>query len=93
MADEWLTVPGSTGCAGVKVFMGSSTGLPAITFQAGFSPATATAPAGVPIGIELLGRPFTEPTLIKLAYSYEQATHHRKPPLSTPALPGESFSY
>ncbi|MGC4071505.1 MAG: amidase family protein [Nibricoccus sp.] len=74
-------------------FMGSSTGLPALTFQAGFSPVLSTAPIGVPIGIELLGRPFSEPTLLKLAYAYEQATHHRKPPVSVPPLPGEIFTY
>jgi amidase len=50
-----------------------------------------TVPAGftrdrLPVGITFLGRPYAEPTLIKLAYSYEQATHHRKPPPSTPPL-------
>jgi amidase len=74
-------------------FMGSSTGLPAITFPGGFSPVTATAPIGVPIGIEFLGRPFSEATLISLAYSFEQATQHRTPPVSTPSLPGETFTY
>jgi Asp-tRNA(Asn)/Glu-tRNA(Gln) amidotransferase A subunit family amidase len=32
------------------------------------------------------GRPWSEATLIRLAYSYEQATHHRRPPVSTPPL-------
>ena len=41
---------------------------------------------GIPAGITFLGRPFSEPTLLKLAYSYEQATHHRRPPPTTPAL-------
>jgi amidase len=41
---------------------------------------------GLPAGITFLGRGYEEPTLIKLAYAYEQATHHRKPPASTPAL-------
>ena len=55
---------------------------------------TITVPAGfttdqLPVGISFLGRPFSEGALIKLAYSYEQATLHRKPPSSTPALPGE----
>ena len=48
---------------------------------------------GLPISIELLGRPFSEPTLIRLAYAYEQATHHRLVPTMTPALDGESFTY
>jgi hypothetical protein len=35
---------------------------------------------GLPVGISFLGRAWSEPTLIKLAYAYEQATRHRKPP-------------
>jgi Asp-tRNA(Asn)/Glu-tRNA(Gln) amidotransferase A subunit family amidase len=51
-----------------------------------------TVPAGftsdnLPVGITFLGRPYDEATLLKLAYSYEQATHHRVPPKTTPALP------
>lgn len=41
---------------------------------------------GLPAGITFLGRAYDEPTLFRLAYAYEQATHHRKPPASTPAL-------
>jgi Asp-tRNA(Asn)/Glu-tRNA(Gln) amidotransferase A subunit family amidase len=41
----------------------------------------------LPVGITFFGRPYDEPTLLKLAYSYEQATHHRVPPKTTPALP------
>lgn len=74
-------------------FMASGTGLPAITFPGGFSPVTPTAPIGVPIGIEFLGRPFSEAKLISLAYAFEQATKHRTPPVSTPSLPGEKFTY
>jgi Asp-tRNA(Asn)/Glu-tRNA(Gln) amidotransferase A subunit family amidase len=46
-------------------------------------------PDGIPVGIEFLGRPFSEGTLFKLAYGYEQATRHRRTPWTTPALPGE----
>jgi Asp-tRNA(Asn)/Glu-tRNA(Gln) amidotransferase A subunit family amidase len=42
---------------------------------------------GLPAGITFLGGPFSEPTIIKLAYAYEQATRHRRPPTTTPALP------
>jgi hypothetical protein len=42
-------------------------------------------PGGFPVGIELLGRAFAEPTLLGLAYSFEQATHHRRLPQLTPA--------
>ena len=74
-------------------FMGSSTGLPAITVPGGFSPSSAEAPIGVPIGVEFLGRPFSESRLIALAYAFEQQTNHRRPPASTPSLPGETFTY
>jgi amidase len=58
-------------------------GFPAITVPAGFTP------DGLPVGIEFMARPYAEPTLFRFAYAYEQATHHRKPPASTPALRGE----
>ena len=32
----------------------------------------------------LFGKPYSEPTLLKLAYAYEQATHHRMPPKTAP---------
>jgi len=35
---------------------------------------------GLPVGISFFGRAWSEPTLIKLAYAYEQATKHRRPP-------------
>ena len=55
-------------------------GLPAVTVPAGF------AEDGMPVGVELLGRAFAEPALITLAYAYEQATHPRRPPVTTPSL-------
>src|ERR1700731_2084219 len=61
-------------------------GFPAIEVPGGFSTPTTDAPIGVPVGMELLGRAWAEPELIKLAYGFEQATHLRKPPVSTPAL-------
>lgn len=73
--------------------LASGTGFPAITVPGGFSSSSESAPIGVPIGIEFFGRPFSEPTLIKLAYSYEQATMNRLIPTSVPSLPGETFEY
>src|SRR6266404_4960828 len=67
------------------------TGFPAIEVPAGFSTPTADAPIGVPVGIEFLGRAWAEPELIKLAFGFEQVTHLRKPPVSTPALPASRF--
>jgi len=66
--------------------LASLAGFPAITVPAGFSVPTASAPIGVPVGIEFLGQPFSEPQLLKIAYSFEQATHARKPPRSAPPL-------
>jgi amidase len=51
-----------------------------ISVPAGFTP------AGLPVGITFFGRAFSEAALIKLAYAYEQSTHHRTPPKATPAL-------
>lgn len=62
------------------------TGLPGLVIPAGFSPATATAPLGVPVGIELVGRPFAEATLIRLGYAFEYATHFRHPPVLPPLV-------
>src|SRR6516225_4810750 len=67
--------------------LASVTGFPAITVPAGFSKPTATAPLGVPIGMDILGRPWSEGRLIQIAHGFEQATHFRKPPNSAPPLP------
>lgn len=69
--------------------LSNGTGFPAVTFQAGFSPATPSAPLGVPIGAELLGLDFTEDKLLSFVYALEQAAPQRKAPLSTPPLAGE----
>lgn len=69
--------------------LSNGTGYPAVTFQAGFSAPTASAPLGVPIGAELLGLDFTEDKLLSYVYALEQAGSPRKAPLSTPPLPGE----
>ena len=66
----------------------SITGLPAVLVPAGY-----TKKENGPIAIEFLGAPFSEPTLFKLAYAYEQISKNRKLPNSVPALPGERFSY
>ncbi len=56
------------------------TGFPAITVPMGFVRET------LPVGLQFLGDAWSEPTLIRLAYSYEQATRHRRPPPTTPSL-------
>ncbi len=52
-------------------------GLPGISIPCGFTK------AGLPIGLQLIGKPFDEATILKVAHTYEQATdwHRRRPPL------------
>ena len=57
---------------------------PPTPFPAGFNAKDA------PFGVTFSGPAFSEPKLIGYAYAFEQATLHRVPPESTPALPGES---
>jgi len=68
--------------------LASVTGFPVITVPAGFSAPTASAPLGVPVGMDMLGKPWNEGRLIELAYGFEQTVQARKPPKSTPALVG-----
>jgi Asp-tRNA(Asn)/Glu-tRNA(Gln) amidotransferase A subunit family amidase len=53
--------------------------------------ASITVPSGftadnLPVGLTFFGKPYSEPALLKLAYAYEQLTHHRIPPKTTPPL-------
>ena len=57
-----------------------ATGFPAITVPMGYTRAV------LPAGLQLLARPFAEGTLFRLAYAYEQATRHRRPPPTVPPL-------
>ena len=62
-------------------FFSPYTGFPAITVPMGYSH------GGVlPAGLQFFGRAWDERTLIRLAYSYEQATHWRRAPTTTPPL-------
>jgi Asp-tRNA(Asn)/Glu-tRNA(Gln) amidotransferase A subunit family amidase len=56
------------------------TGFPAVTVPMGFTE------SGLPAGLQILGDAFSEATLFGIAYGYEQATLHRRPPASTPPL-------
>jgi amidase len=41
---------------------------------------------GLPVGISFFGRAYSEPVLLKIAFAYEQATKHRKPPKFLPGI-------
>ena len=62
-------------------FYSPTTGFPAINVPMGF-----TRGGTLPAGMTIYGRAWSEPLLVKLAYAYEQATHHRRPPSTTPPL-------
>lgn len=53
-----------------------STGFPAITVPMGYTRGNT-----LPAGLQFLGRAWSEPRLLELAFAYEQATHHRRPPV------------
>jgi amidase len=68
----------------------NSRGFPAMTVPAGFTTEVydrgadgnllPPKPAALPVGIDFLGLPFSEPKLFEIASAYEKATHHRVPP-------------
>jgi Asp-tRNA(Asn)/Glu-tRNA(Gln) amidotransferase A subunit family amidase len=62
-------------------FFSPTTGFPAIQVPMGY-----TRGGVLPAGLTFYGRAWSEATLIKLAYAYEQATRHRHAPVSTPPL-------
>lgn len=65
---------------GATCALSAQTGLPALTMPAGFTG------DGLPTGLELLGRPFSDARLVQYAYAFEQSGPRRKAPPTTPAL-------
>ena len=70
-------VPASISCA-----LGAHSGFPVLAMPAGFTA------AGVPVGLELLGRPFSDARLVSLGYAFEQSGSRRMSPPTTPPLSG-----
>ncbi|QJX00761.1 amidase [Frigoriglobus tundricola] len=71
----WVTdlLAGDRYIGGDIISVAAVAGYPSITVPAGFF-------FGLPIGLGWIGRAWSEPTLLKLAYAFEQATKARKPP-------------
>ncbi len=74
-------VPG--GAAGSGSNIANLTGFPDLIVPAGFTT------DDLPVGLSFLGTAFSEPKLLALGYSFEQATHARRLPVHTPKLQGE----
>jgi len=71
---------GSRNQYGRNGILAAVTGSPVVTIPAGFSTPSEEAPLGVPIGMEILGRPWSEKKLLGIAYQVEKLTQVRKPP-------------
>jgi amidase len=78
--DDWkwtvLTFP-------TNALIAAQADLPSISLPAGF------AEGDVPVGFELVGKPFGEADLLRLAYAYEGEAQRRRPPESAPPLSDE----
>ena len=72
---------GSPSQSGRNGILAALTGFPVVTVPAGFSPPSVDAPIGVPIGMEMLGKPWSESKLINIAARLDDLTHVRKMPV------------
>jgi Asp-tRNA(Asn)/Glu-tRNA(Gln) amidotransferase A subunit family amidase len=72
---------GSPSQSGRNGILAALTGTPVVTVPAGFSEPSDDAPAGVPIGMEILGRPWEEKKLLGIGYAVEQLLKVRKAPV------------
>jgi Asp-tRNA(Asn)/Glu-tRNA(Gln) amidotransferase A subunit family amidase len=61
-------------------FFSPTTGFPAVQVPMGYTRGV------LPAGMTIYGRPWSEAALLKLAFAYEQSTHHRHAPAATPPL-------
>ncbi|KAF1927731.1 amidase signature enzyme [Didymella exigua CBS 183.55] len=71
---------GSPSQSGRNGILAALTGVPVVTVPAGFSEPSADAPIGIPIGMEILGKPWQEQRLLGIGYAVEQLLKIRRPP-------------
>ncbi|QDS76793.1 hypothetical protein FKW77_002309 [Venturia effusa] len=71
---------GSPSQSGRNGILAAVTGSPVVTVPIGFSDATDTAPLGVPIGMEILGRPWSEKGLLGIGRAMERLGRVRRMP-------------
>lgn len=84
---------GAASQSGRNGILAALTGSPVVTVPAGFSPATADAPAGVPVGMEILGRPFTEAALLNAAaHITQQFPVRRMPPFANTSVETRDYA-
>lgn len=76
---------GSSSQSGRNGILAAVTGFPVVTVPAGFSPSTVDAPVGVPIGMEILGMPWSEGKLLNIARMVADVRRVRRMPESTEA--------
>ncbi|EXJ66763.1 uncharacterized protein A1O5_09958 [Cladophialophora psammophila CBS 110553] len=78
-----LVVPiGSPSQSGRNGILAAVTGSPVITMPIGFSPPSTTAPIGIPVGMEILGLPWSEGTLLQVAKAIDDVLHARRMPVT-----------
>jgi amidase len=75
------------GVGGTGNSLASNNGLPSVIVPGGYTT------EGLPMGVQFLGAPFSDLTLLSVAHAYEKASARRVPPSLTPSLPGEKFTY
>jgi len=66
--------------AGQSLRFATAAGFPALTVPMGFST------EDLPLGLSFMGRAWSDARLVELAYGYEQATRHRRPPVLAPPI-------
>jgi amidase len=87
LIDRGPDTGGAPGSGSSPVIIANLTGFPDLVVPAGFTG------RGLPVTLSFLGPAFSERKLLALGYAFEQRTHARRLPISTPPLAGETLSW